>query len=410
MRDRSLLGALLLIGLVVPLTSCNSSPSLTSIQITPNSISLVDGASVHFTAIGSYTHPNHPAVTRDITSQVTWSSDAPQVATVSTAGVCTGVGIGTIQVSARMQGFNGLISASADVSVTAPVVGTGVSGDITSVAIIPSSQTVKSLNQTSQFIAIGSTASGATFDLTDQVLWNSSNLGVATITNTGLATALSAGTTTITAIAGNIDGTVATGTATFIVAPAGSPEPLVSLSVVPSAQTALAVGQAVQYLAIGTTGAGTTEDLTNSAAWTSTNASIATISGTGLATATGPGSTAILAEITNPDGSVVTGSASLTVTIPTTQEEYVSVVIVPSTQTMLAGQTSQFLAIATTGTGSTVDVTATATWRSSVVAVATINASGGLATGVSTGTTAITAEVTNPDGTSVTGVSLLTVQ
>jgi hypothetical protein len=70
------------------------------------------------------------------------------------------------------------------------------------------------------------------------------------------------------------------------------------------------------------------------------------------------------------------------------------------------------LAIATKGDGTTVDVTQTATWRSSVVGVATMSAdgaTGGLATAVSAGTSAITAEVSNPDGTAVTGVSLLTV-
>jgi hypothetical protein len=105
-----------------------------------------------------------------------------------------------------------------------------------------------------------------------------------------------------------------------------APEPLLSLSIIPTSQTLGGIGETAQYLAIGTTSAGASEDLTNTVAWVSSQINVATFnmtgtSGTttggvgepaGLATIVGAGTTAITAVATNPDGTVVTGVATLT--------------------------------------------------------------------------------------------------
>ncbi len=417
MRNRLLLVALLLVGTVIPITSCNSSPSLTSIVVSPGSMNFGGpGLTTQLTATGYYTHPNHPAIAKDITNQVNWASATPDCVAVSSTGLITSGynACSNILITASMQGFNGLISGTMTVNVTQSSSGSGgtTTVDATSITIIPGSTTVATIGATTQFIAIGHMSDGTTVDLTNLAKWNSSNSAIATINGTGLATAVSSGSSTISAIYTNVDGTAASGTATMTVAPAGSPEPLVAVSISPVSQTVLGLGQTAQYIAIGTTGSGTTTNLTNSVTWTVSSSSVASINASGLATANGSGTTAITAIATNPDGTVVTGTASLTVSIPTNQETYVSVVVVPDTQTVATGNTVQYLAIATKGDGTTVDVTQTATWRSSVVGVATMSAdgaTGGLATAVSAGTSAITAEVSNPDGTAVTGVSLLTV-
>ena len=435
MRDRLLLGALLFVGLVLPMTSCNDSPSLTSIQINPSTVTATAGATWQFTAIGSYTHPGHAAITKDITDQVTWASSSTQMVTVNSKGsaTATGLSIGTTQVSASASGFHGDIVGTANVTVTASVGGSNGGGDITSISVIPATATVSSLNETTQYIAIGKTASGASVDVTNFVTWTSSNVSIASITASGLATALGAGSTTITAIVANADFTSASGSATLTVAPSTSPEPLVSLSVTPTSQTALAINQTAQFIAIATTSGGTTVDLTNQSAtvngttinaavWISSNPAVATIDpATGIATAFSAGTTAITAVAKNPDGTVVTAGASFTVTVPTSSEPLLSMSITPSSQTALAlGQTAQFLAIATTGTGTTVNLTnqsATingvtvnaAVWHSSNPSVATISPTTGVATAVGVGTTAITAIATNPDGTVVTGTATFTV-
>ena len=116
MRNRSL-GALLLLGAVVPFTSCGVDPALTSIQIIPTTTTALLGpcgttqVQSQLTAIGTYTRPNHAAVTRDITSQVTWKSFDTQLLTIDPA-----TGLATVTSCAfRVVTFKGniLISASA---------------------------------------------------------------------------------------------------------------------------------------------------------------------------------------------------------------------------------------------------------------------------------------------------------
>ena len=54
-------------------------------------------------------------------------------------------------------------------------------------------------NTTQGFTAIGTRSDNSTVDLTSQVTWDSATLSVATITTTGLATGVSAGTSMISA-------------------------------------------------------------------------------------------------------------------------------------------------------------------------------------------------------------------
>ncbi len=314
---------------------------------------------------------------------------------------------------------------------------------LVSLAIVPASQTATVTGQTAQFIAIGTTSSGTTVNLTNQsatvgsatilaAVWGSSSNPVATVSPaTGLATAVTSGTVAITAQAKNPDGTVVTGIATFTVTT--TPEPLVSLAIIPAAQILTAAGQPAQFIAIGTTSSGATVNLTNvtatigtatinAAVWGSSTMPVATIDpATGLATAGTSGVTVITAIAKNPDGTAVTGTATLTVNLSSIQEPLVSLAIVPAAQTAsVVNQTAQFIAIGTTSSGATVNLTnQTATvgaatinpavWGSSSAPIATINAATGLATAVSTGAVAITAQAKNPDGTVVTGTATFTV-
>jgi hypothetical protein len=74
-----------------------------------------------------------------------------------------------------------------------------------------------------------------------------------------------------------------------------------------------------------------------------------------------------------------------------------------------SGQTGQFIAIATNGSGLQEIVTDSVTWISSQPDVAAIGANTGLAQGVSVGTTSITAILTNKDSTVVTASATVTV-
>src|SRR5712672_1421336 len=211
------------------LIGCNNN-GLDSVQVSPTTQALTVGQTAQFTATGTFGNAKNLS-TQNITSSVTWTSSVPAVATISAAGIATAVGAGTTTITASTSSFNGHVSSSATLTVTGSSGGSS-GGSITSLAIIPASQAVASPTQTTQFLAIGTTSSGATVNLTNQVAWNSSSPQIATInTTTGLATGVGKGSTTITAIYTNVaGGTVVTGTATFTVS-GGATQQFTALSI-----------------------------------------------------------------------------------------------------------------------------------------------------------------------------------
>jgi uncharacterized protein YjdB len=414
MFGRCCVRGLSLLCLGISLIGCTNPQGLDSVQVTPGTQALTVGQTAQFTAVGTYGNGNHLS-TQTITSLVTWTSSAPSVATVSTSGVATAVGAGTTTITASSTAFNGPTSSSATLTVTGSSGGGVAGGSIASIAIIPGTQSVASPTQTSQFIAIGTTSSGATVNLTNQVAWSSSSTQIATIgATTGLATAVGQGSDTITAIYNNsAGGTVVTGTATFIVT-GGTTEKFTAVSITPSSQALSASGQTAQFIALGTSGSGGLQSNVTSSpqiAWISSSPSIASVSATGLATGLSAGTTTVTAQLTNPDGTVVSNSAAVTVSLTAAPENLLSLAIIPSSITVGNLQdTGNFLAV---GTFSTVpyvrDLTDSVTWLSSAPDVFPVNSNNsatlpvgstaGVVTAYGNGSATIIAEATSTDGT-----------
>ncbi len=214
MRDRSCLGALLLIGIVVPLTSCGVSASLTSITVNPGTVTTSEssGLQIDFTAIGNYTRPGHAAITKDLTDQVTWTSSWPQFVTIAPTGVATvtGYGFGTGAMYASAPGFHGNIVGTATFNISQPPPSTGA---IVKLSLYPAAH---STGTSVQFVAVGQTADGQAVKLTGEPTWISTDNQIATIDqNTGVISKLGIGRTTITAVYHNPDGTTAIGKTSF---------------------------------------------------------------------------------------------------------------------------------------------------------------------------------------------------
>jgi hypothetical protein len=76
---------------------------------------------------------------------------------------------------------------------------------LTSIAVTPVNPTVPA-GSTEQFTATGTYSDGSTPNLTSQVTWSSSNTGVATVNNSGLASAIAAGSSIMTATLGSVSG------------------------------------------------------------------------------------------------------------------------------------------------------------------------------------------------------------
>jgi uncharacterized protein YjdB len=419
MRNRLLMGALSVVGLALSLTGCTNPSGLDSISVSPSTQSLGVGQTTQLSVTGTYGNASHLS-TKPVTTGVTWSSNTPSVATVDAAGVVTGVGAGTSTVTATAQAFNGPVSASSTITVGSTSGGGGgaTGGAVVSLAVIPSSQTVATAGQTTQFIAIGTTSTGATLYLTNSAAWSSSTTTVATIgATTGLATAVGAGSTTITArYTDATSGSVVIGVATLTVS-AGASEQVTSMTMLPSSLSLTASGQTSQLILLGVAGStGLTNNLTTSpnVTWTSNTPTVATVSNSGLVTAVTAGTATVVALYTNTDSSVVQTTASISVSISgtgTSLESITSLSIVPSSLSVANLQaTGQFLAIGTFSSAPYVrDVTnlPTTTWLSSFPNDFPVNnntgggsgASAGIVSAFASGGATIIAESTSVDGT-----------
>lgn len=306
------------------------------------------------------------------------------------------------------------------------IAGCGKSTTVDSIQVNPSTISLAA-GATAQLTATGSISHGShpasTVDVTNTANWASSATSVATVSSTGVVTAMSAGTTTVTASVQGFGGLITSNAVQVTVTSTSGgggggtgAAVLTALAIIPGGQSVSFPGQTSQFIAIGTLSSGATEDLTGQVTWSSSSSQVATISPGGLATGKGQGSTTITAIANVSGGTVVTATATFTVTSGTS-EPYTALTISPGTQSLSAtGQTGQFIALATSGTtGLNQDVTNSpqVTWTSSAPSIATIStypaSPAGLAAGVSAGSTTITAKLTNPDGSAVTSTATVTV-
>ncbi|MGA2338972.1 MAG: Ig-like domain-containing protein [Terracidiphilus sp.] len=391
MHDRVFLSRVLLfVAMALPIAGCTN-PLAVSLSVSPTTQSISAGQTAQFTATGVFGHgSNHPSTTQDLTDSATWTSSVPGVATVSATGVATGVSAGTTTITASLNGYTGVVSASATLTVSG---GGGVApgSSVVSLAIIPGAQSVAVPAQTAQFLAIGTTSTGQTVNLTNAVAWTSSSQQIATIgPTTGLATALGQGTSTITALYSS-GGNALTATASFTVL-GGTTEEFTAVTIIPGSQDVSASGQTGQFIALATSGTtGLEEDVTNSPqiTWISSIPSVATVtsglaSGNGLATGVSLGTSTITAELKNPDGSLVSNFSTVSVTLTPAPEPLLALQIIPSTITVgNLLDSGQFLAIGTYSTTPTVrDLTNSVQWLTSAPSVFPVNTNG---TGVPSG-------------------------
>src|ERR1700722_8814627 len=342
--------------------------TIVSISVTPTGRTIAPTTELSFTATGTVSDSS----TQVITTDATWTSSDTAVATVGAEGGATAVAAGTTNIMAAFGGQSGssLLTVS---SVT-----------LKSIAVAPPTAVLAPAS-TLSYTATGTFSDGSTANVTDIVTWSSSATNVASISSFGQVTGQSAGTATIKAQQGSVSGTAA------LVVESSA---LSFVTVTPATAT-VAEQTATQFSAVGTFGDGSTQNLTSSVSWTSSPASVATVSNAsptkGLAAGVATGTATIGAQFAG-----LSGSATLTVTDATLS----SITEAPNDPSISQGGTQQFTATGTFSDGTTEDLTAQVTWTSSEVSVATITA-GGLASTAGIGSTTITAKMNNVSGTTM---------
>ncbi len=346
--------------------------TLKSLSVTPANPTLAKNATQQFTATETFSDGS----TQNLSSSVAWSSTTPAVAAISPTGVATAVGAG----SSTIEAVSGSVSGSTLLTVTGPT--------LSSIAVTPANPSIAK-GLTNQFTATGTYSDSSTQNITSSVTWFSLTPGVATISSTGLAKGVGAGTSTIQATMGSVTGstvlTVAAATLTSIAVTPANPE--------------IAVAATQQFTATGTYSDSSTQVITNSVTWTSSKTSVATISASGSVTAVAAGSSTIQAA-----SGAVSGSTTLTINAAPT---LTSIAVTPANPSIQSGTTQQFTATGTYSDNSTKNITNTVDWTSSSTSIATISntaGSNGLATSLDSGSTTIQAAIG-----SVNGSTLLTI-
>lgn len=247
-----------------------SNAALVSIAVSAGNPSLPLGNSEQLTATGTYTDGS----TKNLTSSATWSSSSPGVVAVSSSGAVTTKGVGNAVVSASSSTLVGTtkvaVSAAALLAIN-----------------ISSASTTVPVGNKIQLIAIGSFTDKSSKDLSSSVTWVSSSPGVLSIANSGAAAGVSVGTANVAASSGSVSAAVSL----IVSAPA-----LSTLSLVPAGPT-LPLGGTLQLSVTGTFSDGSTQDVTQQVTWNLDNATIASISATGLVSGLQIGTSGIEASL-----------------------------------------------------------------------------------------------------------------
>jgi len=273
----------------------------------------------------------------------TWSSNATSIATIA-GGLVSGIATGNATITYTVTSSCGTDSKSILVTVNpaAPVV-PAITGS--SAAMCP--------NDTKQ---ITNTLTGGT--------WTSDNNASATVTTTGLVTAIAQGTATISYTVTNSCGTDSKTFAITVNAAAPVVDVITGTTTIcPATTTQLA-------------------DVTAGGTWTSNLPAVATVDGTGLVSGIATGTATITYSVTNSCG---TDSKTIVITVSPAAP------FVPAI-------TGSAAAMCPNGTKQLANTLAGGTWTSDNIASATVTTTG-LVTATAQGTATITYTVTNTCGT-----------
>ena len=274
-----LTGLLALVAL--PAACGGDAVSVTQLSLSGPS-SLVAGRSGQMTATAKYSDGS----SKDVTALATWSSGDVTILTVSndsqSRGQIKGVAAALVHVQAALEGQSG----DAEVTVSA--------AELETLALSPQSASL-ALGTTVQLTAMGTYSDGSTKDVTALAQWNSDDQDVLQVSGDlgtmGLVTALMQGSAHVRASLGNVIASIEITVSA----------PLLASMQLAASAAVLNVGDSVQLSSTGAYTDETTQDLTESVSWTSSDESVLSISNSdgsrGMATAMGAGTVTVTATL-----------------------------------------------------------------------------------------------------------------
>ena len=284
-----------------------------------------------------------------------WSSSNVSVAGVSSTGVLTASAAGQVTIAVTALG------KSATTTITV------LDREVAAVQIAPASVSVR-IGTTVALVAQTIDAEGTALS-GRAIAWSSSNNAIATVSNQGTITGVTAGTATITATSEGKTGTAAV-TVTL--------NPVATVTLAPGSNT-LGVGTNAPFIATLRDAGGVV--LTNRViAWNSSNVQVATVSSTGVVTGLSAGAATVSAV---SEGRVGTASLLVLARLAST------VTLTPSTANIIIGSTLQLASQVTDPSGNILP-DRPITYASDNSAIASVNGTG-LVTALAPGAVRITA-------------------
>jgi uncharacterized protein YjdB len=331
----------------------NVSPVVAEVVVTPSAATIRVTEELRLQAVA-----NDPGGTPVDGRQVAWSSTAPEIASISAAGVLTALGPGVVRISATVDG----VSGHADIAVMKTAV--------VKVVPVPAALLLQE-HGTHQMGAVPQDSAGN--PLNDRACaWSSSDSNIVSVSKAGLATGVAAGAASLTVTCEGVSEAVPVTVERAQIA---------TLTISPAAPEVQA-GATIQLLATLKDAAGNT--LTDrSVAWSSSNVGVANVSATGVVSGVTSGTATVTATSEGKSAQV-----AVTVTAPS-PAAVASVAIAPAAPSLTVGGTVQLTATLRDAAGNILSGR-TVTWSTSNAAVATVSPTGVL-TGVGAGGATVTA-------------------
>jgi 6-phosphogluconolactonase (cycloisomerase 2 family) len=247
----------------------------------------------------------------------------------------------------------------------------------------------------------GTNAQGIAVDASGRFVYVTSYVNASGVPGSVVALAINPTTGVLTGVAGS---PFAAGSETSAITTTGAVAPssatLVSLQINPNPPTITTsqLGSKAQLTLVGNYSDGTTQFLTESASWSLSSSTAATIGNQagskGLVTTFAYGTTTL---------TVSYGGLTLTPTLTVQAPPLVSIAVTPASPAIAAGTAIQLNATGTYSDSSTANISNQVTWSSTNTAAATVSTTG-LVTGVAAGTSTITATLGSVSGTATVSV------
>ena len=340
------------------------SKPVAAISVVPSSLALTTGQDHQLTP--NMTDVNGAALTGRSPS---WNSSDNNVATVSSSGMVTARNAGSTQITANVQGKKAVVPVTVTASSSTP-------GALVQTVSVTLNASTLAAGQSTQATAVLKDASSNELD-GRTIAWTTSDPTIATVSETGLVTAIRSGSPAISAMA---EGKI--GTAILTITPSSAEPTPVEVVIVALDPSAVLVGQSTQAKATlkDASGAVITD---RSVLWVSSDASVGSVDGNGVVTSVKPGSVSITASAGGK-----TGSSLFTALAAKPAVHMIS--LTTAATTIKIGQPTQVIGVVRDVNG-TVISGVPINWSTSSTSVATISTTG-IAVGRGVGTATIYAK------------------